>query len=91
MAEIAAFFFFLIHSLPCFSSTEVQSIALKFASKLVIHLLQNHQQVREMELLNNFVILEFLVIEVMWLLLDRSPKFVFSCVIAPFLALWLPL
>ncbi|NXJ75559.1 THADA protein, partial [Trogon melanurus] len=29
------------------NSTEVQSIALKFASKLVIHLLQNHQQISE--------------------------------------------
>ncbi|XP_074435677.1 tRNA (32-2'-O)-methyltransferase regulator THADA isoform X4 [Larus michahellis] len=32
------------------NSTEVQSIALKFASKLVIHLLQNHQQISEVVL-----------------------------------------
>ncbi|KAM6207599.1 tRNA (32-2'-O)-methyltransferase regulator THADA [Sarcoramphus papa] len=36
------------------SSTEVQSIALKFASKLVIHLLQNHQQISE-EVLKKWV------------------------------------
>ncbi|NWX40607.1 THADA protein, partial [Steatornis caripensis] len=29
------------------NSTEVQSVALKFASKLVIHLLQNHRQISE--------------------------------------------
>ncbi|NXA46117.1 THADA protein, partial [Nothocercus julius] len=29
------------------NSTEIQSIALKFASKLVVHLLQNHQQISE--------------------------------------------
>ncbi|XP_075352416.1 tRNA (32-2'-O)-methyltransferase regulator THADA isoform X2 [Mycteria americana] len=32
------------------NSTEVQSIALKFGSKLVIHLLQNHQQISEVVL-----------------------------------------
>ncbi|XP_076190570.1 tRNA (32-2'-O)-methyltransferase regulator THADA isoform X2 [Aptenodytes patagonicus] len=32
------------------NSTEIQSIALKFASKLVIHLLQNHQQISEVVL-----------------------------------------
>ncbi|XP_009707772.1 PREDICTED: thyroid adenoma-associated protein [Cariama cristata] len=32
------------------NSAEVQSIALKFASKLVIHLLQNHQQISEVVL-----------------------------------------
>ncbi|XP_010121325.1 PREDICTED: thyroid adenoma-associated protein homolog, partial [Chlamydotis macqueenii] len=32
------------------NSTDVQSIALKFASKLVIHLLQNHQQISEVVL-----------------------------------------
>ncbi|NXL65774.1 THADA protein, partial [Chordeiles acutipennis] len=32
------------------NSTEVQSIALKFASKLLIHLLQNHQQISEKDL-----------------------------------------
>ncbi|XP_074945130.1 tRNA (32-2'-O)-methyltransferase regulator THADA isoform X1 [Phalacrocorax aristotelis] len=36
------------------NSTEVQSIALKFASKLVIHLLQNHQQISE-EVLKKWV------------------------------------
>ncbi|XP_075605249.1 tRNA (32-2'-O)-methyltransferase regulator THADA isoform X3 [Balearica regulorum gibbericeps] len=36
------------------NSTEVQSIALKFASKLVIHLLQNHQQISE-EVMNKWV------------------------------------
>ncbi|XP_074898904.1 tRNA (32-2'-O)-methyltransferase regulator THADA isoform X3 [Buteo buteo] len=36
------------------NSTEVQSIALKFASKLVIHLLQNHQQISE-EVLKTWV------------------------------------
>ncbi|NXD75401.1 THADA protein, partial [Halcyon senegalensis] len=35
-------------------STEAQSIALKFASKLVIHLLQNHQQISE-EVLKKWV------------------------------------
>ncbi|KFW06066.1 Thyroid adenoma-associated protein, partial [Fulmarus glacialis] len=35
-------------------STEVQSIALKFASKLVIHLLQDHQQISE-EVLKKWV------------------------------------
>ncbi|XP_009323596.1 PREDICTED: thyroid adenoma-associated protein [Pygoscelis adeliae] len=32
------------------NSTEIQSIALKFASRLVIHLLQNHQQISEVVL-----------------------------------------
>uniref|UniRef100_A0A8C3KVV4 tRNA (32-2'-O)-methyltransferase regulator THADA n=1 Tax=Calidris pygmaea TaxID=425635 RepID=A0A8C3KVV4_9CHAR len=36
------------------NSTEVQSIAFKFASKLVIHLLQNHQQISE-EVLKKWV------------------------------------
>ncbi|XP_053918208.1 thyroid adenoma-associated protein [Cuculus canorus] len=36
------------------NSTEVQSIALKFASKLVIHLLQSHQQISE-EVLKKWV------------------------------------
>ncbi|KAM9609197.1 tRNA (32-2'-O)-methyltransferase regulator THADA isoform 4-T6 [Morphnus guianensis] len=36
------------------NSTEVQSIALKFASKLVIHLLQNHQKISE-EVLKTWV------------------------------------
>ncbi|KAM6085586.1 tRNA (32-2'-O)-methyltransferase regulator THADA [Theristicus caerulescens] len=36
------------------NSTEVQSVALKFASKLVIHLLQNHQQISE-EVLKKWV------------------------------------
>ncbi|NWR70297.1 THADA protein, partial [Centropus unirufus] len=36
------------------NSTEVQSIALKFASKLVIHLFQNHQQISE-EVLKKWV------------------------------------
>ncbi|XP_075003034.1 tRNA (32-2'-O)-methyltransferase regulator THADA [Calonectris borealis] len=36
------------------NSTEVQSIALKFASKLVIHLLRNHQQISE-EVLKKWV------------------------------------
>ncbi|NXX74891.1 THADA protein, partial [Urocolius indicus] len=36
------------------NSTEVQSISLKFASKLVIHLLQNHQQITE-EVLKKWV------------------------------------
>ncbi|NXV15294.1 THADA protein, partial [Cepphus grylle] len=36
------------------NSTEVQSIALKFASKLTIHLLQNHQQISE-EVLKKWV------------------------------------
>ncbi|XP_069656357.1 tRNA (32-2'-O)-methyltransferase regulator THADA isoform X4 [Haliaeetus albicilla] len=36
------------------NSTEVQSIALKFASKLVIHLLQNHQQISK-EVLKTWV------------------------------------
>ncbi|NXY70964.1 THADA protein, partial [Glareola pratincola] len=36
------------------NSIEVQSIALKFASKLVIHLLQNHQQISE-EVLKKWV------------------------------------
>ncbi|NXY42990.1 THADA protein, partial [Ceuthmochares aereus] len=36
------------------NSTEVQSIALKFASMLVIHLLQNHQQISE-EVLKKWV------------------------------------
>lgn len=38
-----------------FLSAEIQSVALKFASKLVMHLLQNHQQVRENEQLNSGV------------------------------------
>lgn len=88
MAEIVVF---LICPLPCFLSPEGQTIALKFASKLIIHLLQNHQQVREMELVKSFVILEFLVIAVVWLLLDPSPRLVFSCVHASFLILCLPL
>lgn len=74
MAERGAY---LICSLPCFLSTEVQSIALKFASKLVNYLLQDHQQVRETELLNSFVIVKVLVVEVTWLLLDRSPSLCF--------------
>ncbi|NXW83716.1 THADA protein, partial [Alopecoenas beccarii] len=36
------------------NSTEVQSIGLKFASKLVLHLLQNHQQISE-EVLKKWV------------------------------------
>ncbi|KAM6367900.1 LOW QUALITY PROTEIN: tRNA (32-2'-O)-methyltransferase regulator THADA [Alca torda] len=36
------------------NSTEVQSIALKFASRLIIHLLQNHQQISE-EVLKKWV------------------------------------
>ncbi|XP_067149238.1 tRNA (32-2'-O)-methyltransferase regulator THADA [Apteryx mantelli] len=36
------------------NSTEIQSIALKFASKLVVHLLQNHQQISE-EVLKKWV------------------------------------
>lgn len=89
MAEIAGF---LICPLPCFLSPEGQTIALKFASKLIIHLLQTHQQVREMDLINSFVILEVLVIEaVVWLLLDPSPKLVFFCVLESFLILCLPL
>ncbi|NXW24302.1 THADA protein, partial [Circaetus pectoralis] len=36
------------------NSTDIQSIALKFASKLVIHLLQNHQQISE-EVLKTWV------------------------------------
>lgn len=76
MREVADF---LICPLPllCFLSPECQTIAFKFAAKLIIHHLQNHQQVREMELVNSFVILEFLVVAVMWLLLDASPKLVF--------------
>lgn len=62
MTEIAGF---LICPLLCFLSPEGQTIALKFASKLIIHHLQSHQQVREMELVNSFVILEVLVIAVM--------------------------
>lgn len=64
MTEITGF---LICPLPFLLSPESQTIALKFASKLVIHLLQNHQQVREIELVNSFVILEFLVIALIWL------------------------
>lgn len=56
MTEIADF---LKCPLLFFLSPEGQTIALKFASRLIIHLLQNHQQVREMELVNSFVILEF--------------------------------
>nr|XP_009667198.1 PREDICTED: thyroid adenoma-associated protein isoform X2 [Struthio camelus australis] len=36
------------------NSTEIQSIALKFASKLIVHLLQNHQQISE-EVLKKWV------------------------------------
>lgn len=64
-------------------------MAFKFASKLVVHLLENHQQVSGTEWPNDFVVQEFLVAEVVWLLLVVSPKLVFFCVTVPFMALCL--
>lgn len=63
-------------------------MAFKFASKLVVHLLENHQQVSGTEQPNDFVAQEFSVAEVVWLLLVVSPKLVFFCVTFMYL-LWL--